>query len=93
MKIWPWGSNPDYAIKVEQGTKGKWRWSLVFQGSTVALSPVKPLGIAPRTRGQPATRCWTASARNTSTVTTNERRTEAADAHHAALLPCWSPAG
>ena len=41
MKIWPWGSNPDYAIKVEQGTKGKWRWSLVFEGSTVALSPVK----------------------------------------------------
>ena len=41
MKIWPWGSNPDYAIKVDQGTKGKWRWSLVFQGDTVALSPVK----------------------------------------------------
>ena len=19
MKIWPWGSNPDYAVKVEQG--------------------------------------------------------------------------
>ena len=41
LKIWPWGPNPDYAIKVDQGTKGKWRWSLVFQGDTVALSPVK----------------------------------------------------
>ena len=41
MKIWPWGSNPDYAIRVEQGTKGAWRWSLSFQGDTVALSPVK----------------------------------------------------
>ena len=30
MKIWPWGANPDYAINVDQGTKGKWRWSLVF---------------------------------------------------------------
>ena len=40
-KIWPWGASPDYAIWVQQGTKGKWRWSLVFQGDTVALSPVK----------------------------------------------------
>ena len=32
MKFWPWGANPDYAIKVDQGTKGKWRWSLLFQG-------------------------------------------------------------
>ena len=41
MKIWPWGRSPDYAIKVEQGTKGKWRWALVHNGDTVALSPVK----------------------------------------------------
>ena len=40
-KIWPWSPNPDYAIKVDEGSKGKWRWSLVFQGDTVALSPVK----------------------------------------------------
>ena len=46
MKIFGWGTNPDYAIKVEQGTKGKWRWSLVFQGDIVALSPVKGWGTA-----------------------------------------------
>ena len=33
LKIWPWGSNPDYAIKVDQGAKGKWRWSLVFKAA------------------------------------------------------------
>ena len=41
MKFWPWHRSPDYAIKVEQGTKGKWRWSLLRNGDTVALSPVK----------------------------------------------------
>ena len=40
-KIWPWSKSPDYAIKVDQGTKGKWRWSLLHDGDTVALSPVK----------------------------------------------------
>ena len=41
MKIWPWSTSPDYAIQVTQGTKGKWRWSLIHHGDTVALSPVK----------------------------------------------------
>ena len=41
MKFWSWGKSPDYAMKVEQGTKGKWRWSLLHHGDTVALSPVK----------------------------------------------------
>ena len=41
MKFWPWDKSPDYAIKVDQGTKGKWRWSLVHKGDTMALSPVK----------------------------------------------------
>ena len=41
FKIWPWGPNPDYAIKVRKGTRGKWRWSLVFKGGTVAVSTVK----------------------------------------------------
>ena len=46
MKIWPWGSDPDYSIRVEQGTKGKgrWRWLLSFQGDTVAVAPRAGLG-------------------------------------------------
>ena len=50
MKIWPWGADPDYAIKVEQGTKGKWRWALVHKGEVVALSPVKGWDTADEAR-------------------------------------------
>ena len=51
MKIWPWGGDPDYAIKVEQGKKGKWRWQLVYQSSVVALSPVQGWDTAEEARG------------------------------------------
>ena len=50
MKIWPWSKSPDYAIKVAQGGKGKWRWSLVYNGETVALSPVKGWDTAEEAR-------------------------------------------
>ena len=50
MKIWPWSRIPDYAIKVEQGTKGKWRWQLLHHGETVALSPVKGWDTAEEAR-------------------------------------------
>ena len=41
MKFWAWSKNPAYAIRVAQGTRGKWRWALIHDGDTVALSPVK----------------------------------------------------
>ena len=41
MKIFGWGESPDFAIQVSMGSKGKWRWSLLHNGDTVALSPVK----------------------------------------------------
>ena len=50
MKIWPWSTSPDYAIKVVAGSRGKWRWSLIYMGDTVALSPVKGWGTAEEAR-------------------------------------------
>ena len=52
MKFWPWSNSPDYAIKVDagQGKRGKWRWSLVHMGDTVALSPVKGWDTAEEAR-------------------------------------------
>ena len=41
MKIFGWGTSPDYAIQVNQGSKGRWRWAIVHKGETVALSPVR----------------------------------------------------
>ena len=50
MKIWPWNTSPDYAVKVGEGSRGKWRWSLIHQGDTVALSPVKGWDTAEEAR-------------------------------------------
>ena len=41
MKFWPWSKSSDYAIKVAQGTKGRWRWAILHHGETIALSPVR----------------------------------------------------
>ena len=41
MKLFGWGTNPDYAIQVSQGGRGKWRWTVRHHGVAVALSPVQ----------------------------------------------------
>ena len=50
MKIWAWSNSPDYAIKVHEGGRRKWRWELLHKGDTVALSPVKGWDTAEEAR-------------------------------------------
>ena len=75
LKIWPWGPNPDYAIKVDEGSKGKWRWSLVFQGDTVALSPVKGWDTAEEARDSLPQGAGPTSARSHRPMRTGSRKT------------------
>ena len=71
MKFWPWSNSPDYAIKVDRGSRGKWRWSLIHRGDTVALSPVKGWDTAEEARDA-ATKCSTTSAPTMSRGKPNE---------------------
>ena len=41
MKIFGWGTNPDWAILVQPGGKGRFRWSVLKHGETKFLSPVR----------------------------------------------------
>ena len=41
MRIFGWGTNPDYAIMVKPGSKGRYRWSVLKHGETKFLSPVR----------------------------------------------------
>ena len=50
MKIWPWRTAEDYTIHVSQGTRKKWRWTLLHNGDAVALSPVKGWDTAEEAR-------------------------------------------